>query len=257
MALWGTNKDKGRGEQKPIWQQDKDPDGVKSRPAINEERNTFASTADRAADPKRKHSGWVRRITKTLPDGTVRVLEELLVSTSNASGVPLPDALGVANVTSVTFRNTSNGGFIAANSVSTIDISTNLHVDVSFNEAVDVPGTVALQLSNSTVNFNINAYPNKWDGISSTAIGIQNNTNLLTFTVAIGPETTGNGQIKITGAGLIFEDAITDNVGGLASNTIFDGNVASILAGGGGNTAVLSTANVVISGNVFERYTAP
>jgi hypothetical protein len=256
MALWGTNKDKGRGEQKPIWQQDKDPDGSKGRPAINEERNTFASSADRSADPKRKHSGWVRRITKTLPDGTVRVIEELLVSTSNSSTQVLPDALGAANVSSVIFRNTSNGGYIAANSVGTIDTSVNLHIDVSFNEAVDVPGSVQLQLSNGTVNFNINAYPGSWDGVSSTAIGIQNNTNLLTFTVAIGPETTGNGQIKITGTSLVFEDAITDNVSGTTSNTTFAGNVASILAGGGGNTAVLSVANVVISGNVFERNTS-
>ena len=70
MALWGTDKTKTDGEKKPTWQHDKDPDGAKGRPAINEERNTFASSADRSSDPKRKHSGWVRRVTKTLPDGT-------------------------------------------------------------------------------------------------------------------------------------------------------------------------------------------
>lgn len=245
MALWGTNKDKGRGEQKPIWQQDKDSDGTKGRPAINEERNTFASTADRAADPKRKHSGWVRRITKTLPDGTVRVLEELLVSTSNASGVPLPDALGAANVSSVAFRDTS----IAANSLGYMDLTANINVDVSFNEAVDVPGSVQLQLSNTTADFSINAYPGSWDGVSSTAIGTQNNTNLITFTATIGEVLTGNGQIKITGTELVFEDAITDNVSGTTSNTTFAGNVASILAGGGGNTFVLSVANTIILGS--------
>ena len=71
--------------------------------------------------------------------------------------------------------------------------------------------------------------------------------------MAIGPQTTGNGPIQITAAGLVFEDAITDNVSGTTSNTTFAGNVVSILAGGGGNTAVLSVANTVISGNVFER----
>ncbi len=251
MALWGTNKDKGRGEQKPIWQQDKDSDGTKGRPAINEERNTFASTADRAADPKRKHSGWVRRITKTLPDGTVRVLEELLVSTSNASGVPLPDALGAANVSSVAFRDTS----IAANSLGYMDLTANINVDVSFNETVDVPGSVQLQLSNTTADFSINAYPGSWDGVSSTAIGTQNNTNLITFTATIGEVLTGNGQIKITGTELVFEDAITDNVSGTTSNTTFDGNVASILAGGGGNTFVLSVANTIILGSANTQDT--
>jgi hypothetical protein len=249
MALWGTNKDKGRGEQKPIWQQDKDSDGTKGRPAINEERNTFASSADRSADPKRKHNGWVRRITKTLPDGTVRVIEELLVSTSNSSGTPspnhLPASLGAANVSSVAFRDTS----IAANSQGFMDLTSNINVDVSFNEAVDVPGTVQLQLSNTTADFSINAYPGSWDGVSSTAIGIQNNTNLITFTATISEDLTGNGQIKVTGTELVFEDAITDNVSGTTSNTTFAGNVASILAGGGGNTFVLSVANTIILGS--------
>lgn len=251
MALWGTNKDKGRGEQKPIWQQDKDPDGVKSRPAINEERNTFASSADRSADPKRKHNGWVRRITKTLPDGTVRVIEELLVATSNSSTQVLPDALGAANVSSVAFRDTS----IAANSLGFMDLTSNINVDVSFNEAVDVPGTVQLQLSNTTADFSINAYPGSWDGVSSTAIGIQNNTNLITFTAAISEVLTGNGQLKITGTSLVFEDAITDNVSGTTSNTTFAGNVASILAGGGGNTFVLSVANTIILGSANTQDT--
>jgi len=251
MALWGTNKDKGRKEQKPTWQRDRDSDGSKGRPAINEERNTFASSADRSADPKRKHSGWVRKITKTLPDGTVRVIEELLVATSNSSTQVLPDALGAANVSSVAFRNTS----ISANTHGYIDTLANVIVDVSFNEAVDVPGTVQLQLSNSTINFNINAHPNEWDGVSSTRIGSQNNTNLLTFTIPVSQQNTGNGPLKITATGLVFEDAITDNVGGLnsfkASNTSFGGNVISAMGSGGiAQTFILSSANCIISGNV-------
>jgi hypothetical protein len=246
MALWGTNKDKGRGDQKPTWQQNKDSDGSRGRPAINEERNTFASSADRAADPTRKHSGWVRKIVKTLPDGTVRVIEELLVATSNSSTQVLPDALGVANVSSVAFRNTS----ISANALGKIDTSANVIVDVSFNEAVNVPGTVQLQLSNTTTDFNINAHLHEWDGVSSTRIGTQNNTNLLTFTIPVSLENTGNGPLKITATGLVFEDAIRDNVGGLASNTSFGGNVISAIGSGGiAQTFILSSANCIISGN--------
>jgi hypothetical protein len=251
MALWGT--DENKSEQKPTWQHDKDPSGSKGRPAINEERNTFASSADRSADPKRKHNGWVRRVTKTLPDGTVRVIEELLVATSNSSTQVLPDALGAANITSVSFRTLS----IPANSVGTIDTTSNLVIDVSFNEAVDVQdGTVAIQVSNGTVDFDLTSYPEQWDGVSSTRVGSQNNTNLLTFTIPIGPQTTGNGEIKITAATIVPAGTITDNVSGTTALLTIGGNVASILAGGGGNTYVLSTANAVLGGNTFERNTS-
>jgi len=249
MALWGT--DQNKSEQKPTWQQDKDPDGSKGRPATNEERNTFASTADRTADPKRKHSGWVRKVVKTVtdPDGTVRerVIEELLVATSNSVSNTLPDRLGSANITSIAFRTTS----FPANSVGCIDTSANLIIDVSFNEAVDVTGgTATIEASNSTSDFLLTVYPEQWNGISSTwGVGTQNNTNLLSFVTPLDNNNTGNGQIKITGAAITPAGDITDNIGGFSSILTTDGYHITAL----GNVASLSTANAVISGNVFER----
>ena len=42
MALWGTDETNtsvaGAAEQKPTWQKDRDPNGSKGRPAINEEQ---------------------------------------------------------------------------------------------------------------------------------------------------------------------------------------------------------------------------
>jgi hypothetical protein len=244
MALWGT---KSGSEKKPVWQIDKDPTGTRGRPNANEERNTYAA-----------NTGWVRRIVKTLPDGTKRVIEELLVATNRVDAGSdavdaLPDKIGVANVTSVTFRPSGN---IAANTKGYMDLTKNVHVDVSFNEAVDVNGTVSLQLSNSTLDFTINAYPAvAWDGFTSTpATSVtkghsltQNSTNLITFTARVSESLTGNGQIKITGTTLVAEDVLTDNVGGLSSNVTLD----AIHADWAGvvNVPVTSTANVVILGS--------
>ena len=264
MALWGT---KSGSEKKPVWQVDKDPTGTRGRPNANEERNTYAA-----------NTGWVRRIVKTLPDGTKRVIEELLVATNRVDAGSdavnaLPDKIGAANVTSVAFREiglgygrtlNSNGGInIAANTLGYMDLTQNIHVDVSFNEAVDVPGTVQLQLSNTTVNFSINAYPDvAWDGFSSTlatsvtkgsAVGgpghslTQNNTNLLTFTATISEQLTGNGELKITGTTLVADDVLTDNVGGQAANVTL--NDIHPAWAGVLNVPVTSTANVVILGS--------
>ena len=259
MPLWGT---KSGSEKKPAWQIDKDPTGTRGRPNTNEERNTYAA-----------NTGWVRRIVKTLPDGTKRVIEELLVATNRVDAGAdqvnaLPDKIGVANVTSVTFR---PSGDIAANTLGYMDLDSNIHVDVSFNEAVDVPSWVGLQLSNSTVDFSINAYPSvAWDGFSSTiatsvtkgsAVGgpghslTQNNTNLLTFTATISRELTGNGQIKITGTTLEAGVALTDNVGGGAANVTLNAIHPSLK--GTLNVPVTSTANIVILGSANNFDTDP
>ena len=253
MALWGT---KSGSEKKPAWQVDRDPTGSKGRPNINEERNTYAA-----------NTGWIRRIVKTLPDGTKRVIEELLVATNRVDAGDdqvnaLPDKIGVANVTSVTFRPSGN---VAANSLGYMDLTQNVHVDVSFNEAVDVNGVVGIQLSNATVDFTINAYPQvAWDGFSPTLATsatadhsiTQNGTSLITFTTGFNEILTGNGQIKITGTTLSLGAVlITDNVGGGDSNVTINGTHASW--NGALNVPVTSTANINILGSANTVETDP
>lgn len=259
MPLWGTDEtksdDKSISEKKPTWQKDRDPTGSKGRPAINEERNTFATSADRTSDTRQRNSGWVRRIVKRTNDGTERVIEELLVATNKSAANPtavssLPDRLGAANVTSVQFRNTS----IAANSTGFIDTSANVVIDVSFNEPVNfVGGTPVIRLANATTNINATAYPAEWNGIASTWVGSQNNTNLITFTLPVSPTNTGNGELKITASTLWLDGgSITDNIGAATSIIATAGNRRDSTAGGGGTTPILSVANCVISGNAID-----
>lgn len=236
MALWGT--DETQDESKPTWQKDRDPTGSKGRPAINEERNTFATA-----------KGWVRRIVKG-----DRTIEEVLVAT-NKSASPavndLPTRLGAANVTSVQFRDTS----IAANSIGYIDISANIVIDVSFNETVDFnqvgAGAPRLLFANSTRNLNATAYPAQWDGISASWSGTQNGTNMATFMLPVGKTTTGNGEFKITASTLWIDGGtITDNVGSTASILTLAGTRKDSTAGGGGTTPVKSTVNCFVLGTV-------
>lgn len=233
MALWGT--DETQDESKPTWQKDRDPTGSKGRPAINEERNTFATA-----------KGWVRRIVKG-----DRTIEEILVAT-NKSASPavndLPTRLGAANVTSVQFRDTS----IAANSIGYIDISANIAIDVSFNEVVDFKaGSPVIRFANATTNINATAYPTQWDGISAWGTGTQNNTNMVTFVLPISRAATGNGEFKITASTLWIDGGtITDNVGGTSSILTLGGTRKDSAAGGGGTTPVLSTVNCTVLGTV-------
>ena len=161
MPLWGTRSGSSTDEKKPTWQRDRDIHSRKDRPAINEERNTYAA-----------NTGWVRRVVKS-----GRIIEEILVATSGSTN--LAEVFGGANVTSVHFTTSNTQGRQLTGSPIT--------AEVSLNEKVYVTGAPVLTITKSDGTTDLLT--------SASSASRANGTSVITFT----EDSAVVGEWKLTG----------------------------------------------------------